>query len=495
MIVIKKVIGDVEHVIADDDVLSVHRTHKLFDGVFKLGSASASEWVVEVNASNPLGAVEGLNIYDDDVKIATLCIGSIEDVDGRSFKIIAYDNMVKFDFYYDGSQVEGGTLLDVVEDICDKAGVVLETTTFNSADMSVSWYDNRITGRQYIGYVAELNGGYAFINANGGLEFRRFTNTASANVNADDCSSFRTGDVQVVSRVVFDNGVAHYESGDDTGITIYIDSNNPFVNGGQEEIQEQIDSIYDVVSGLTYCSAEIDDMPIPDLDAGDTIELVYNSLAYHTFWEYDVDFNTEWYGGLKIELGSPEQSEMVQYGAEQIYNSIYTRIDRSNGEMSIIAERVNGQGASISDMQAQIKLNADNISAVVGQVQDIPDMIQDKVDALGSSMNQRIDGFEFQIDSLGDNVDAIGKEQQKVSNLIRLTGRGVEVANTGSNVTGVFASNSLDFYDGNTKLAWLDVDDGLGAPELSVGDANSANLRWRIFATADGKHLRFTRHL
>lgn len=85
------------------------------------------------------------------------------------------DNAVKFDFPYDGSGVieehDGeATMLQILQDICEKAGVDLETTDFINKDTKVSVWDNSINARVYVMYISEKAGCIATISRDGKLQ-------------------------------------------------------------------------------------------------------------------------------------------------------------------------------------------------------------------------------------------------------------------------------------------------------------------------------------
>lgn len=59
------------------------------------------------------------------------------DNDDNTITIKALDNMIKFEFNYDGSELISkgeATLSEVAQDICNKAGVELGSTSFLNSD-------------------------------------------------------------------------------------------------------------------------------------------------------------------------------------------------------------------------------------------------------------------------------------------------------------------------------------------------------------------------
>ena len=82
------------------------------------------------------------------------------------------DNSVKFDFNYNAQPLieeHGGsaTKLQILQDICTKAGVTCNISSFIGSTDLVGIYDNTITARQYISYLAEQAGKIATINRSG----------------------------------------------------------------------------------------------------------------------------------------------------------------------------------------------------------------------------------------------------------------------------------------------------------------------------------------
>lgn len=90
------------------------------------------------------------------------------------------DYMYKFEFDYDGSEIlKTGekTLLEVLKDICQKAGVELGSSAFINSDTKTSIYDNTISAKTYLSYIAEQAGGIAYIGRDGKLYIKKLEKT------------------------------------------------------------------------------------------------------------------------------------------------------------------------------------------------------------------------------------------------------------------------------------------------------------------------------
>ena len=117
---------------------------------------------------------------------------------------------------------------------------------------------------------------------------------------------------------------------------------------------------------------------------------------------------------------------------------------------------------------------------------------------LSSAITQNAKDITLSINRIDNVVTQQGTKISDLQTYLKMTSRGLELGENGEDASGVVAiltSSELGFWDkANTKLAWLDSADGLGASGLSIGDATTAEKRWRVFTRQDGSHLTFTRH-
>lgn len=89
------------------------------------------------------------------------------------------DNMIKFEFNYDGSKLVNDNdgkvkIIRVLQDICSKANVELGSTSFLNMNKVIAVYDNAVSARTYLSYIAEQAGGFAFIGRDGKLYIKSF---------------------------------------------------------------------------------------------------------------------------------------------------------------------------------------------------------------------------------------------------------------------------------------------------------------------------------
>lgn len=273
---------------------------------------------------------------------------------------------------------------------------------------------------------------------------------------------------------------------------------------------------------------EYEGSPLERVNLCDTVTVIYNplSITYQAKairLTYDVLAERT----LEIEVGDAKStiaktisdlvgdiSSVVTVGKKLI--SVTQKIDREVGEISqTVAEvqedvgdindsldGVNTQITTINNNVSTIQQTAQSIQTQVTQTQTTlendyatKDQLSSSVSSLSSTIQQTASDITITISDVQETVNSQGSQITTLETYIGATSRGLEIGRNTDDVKAVLGNNELAFYDkGNTKLAWLNSDEGLGATGLSIGNATTANQRWRVFTRQDGSHLTFTRH-
>lgn len=171
-------------------------------------------------------------------------------------------------------------------------------------------------------------------------------------------------------------------------------------------------------------------------------------------------------------------------------------------ELGDSLDGVNTQITTINNNVSSIQQTASNIQTQVTQTQTTlendyatKEQLSSSVSSLSSTIEQTASGINVTISNVQSTVNSQGSQITTLETYIGATSRGLEIGRNTDDVKAVLGNNELAFYDkGNTKLAWLNSDEGLGATGLSIGNATTANQRWRVFTRQNGSHLTFTRH-
>lgn len=506
--------------ISPNYIYELSKEQNLFADEFKLGGTPMAQYkmVIDKNAIETLPSL--VQIRNGTSLEETLRLDNAESEDELTITLTLVDYMFKFEFTFDASPIVPCTLLRVLQEICTQAGVTLATTTFTGSDKNINWYDSTITAREYISYIAELAGGYACMNASGELQIIPFNNTAVDTIQIADCENFKLGEQHVITRVVYDTGTGiKWEYGTTTGDTYYVDVNNVYITD-----ESDIEAIYNVLNGYEYYSLSVDNCPINTAKIGETIAFTDGTNTYKTIAQIDQTLaGDSWFGGYTLDVKSSTQAETIVRDAKTMIKTIKTEIDREVGELSTTVEEVQETvedvqgdvdelGDSLDGVNTQITTINNNVSNITQTTQSIQtqvtqtqttlendyatkEQLSSSVSSLSSTIEQTASGINVTISNVQSTVDAQGSQITTLETYIGATSRGLEIGRNTDDVKAVLGNNELAFYDkGNTKLAWLNSDEGLGATGLSIGNATTANQRWRVFTRQNGSHLTFTRH-
>ena len=162
--------------------------YELFNESFKLGSTTSNTYTLKIAKDVVSTQPTSVSLKDNGNAFAELEVDNIEEQD-YEYVYTLTDKMIDLDFYYDASEIFNNgatTLYNIAMDICTKVGLTLGTTNFRGYNKAINWYDNTRTAREYIGFIAELNGGFARIE-NNTLYFKKQNTTSASTISIENC--------------------------------------------------------------------------------------------------------------------------------------------------------------------------------------------------------------------------------------------------------------------------------------------------------------------
>ncbi len=266
----------------------------------------------------------------------------IED-DELKVKIKATDYMKKFeDGEYDGSDLEYPvTLLELLKDICKKIGVELGSASFLNSNKQIATYDNTISPRTLIGYIAEQAGGFATIGRDGKLYIR----TIGQDIINFDIELFREyiwGDAIKITRISYEDGIQDYKFGSNDNATLYIDTNNMYIVD-----EEQIENIYNAIKNLEVYSFEGASIIDPSYDIGDILIIDNKLIIYQGELEYAGKFIATI--NSKLQSKTEQESMQTKESTSKKIRKIKSSIDQIEGKITQIVEETNENSNKISE--------------------------------------------------------------------------------------------------------------------------------------------------
>ena len=211
------------------------------------------------------------------------------------------DRSINFDFGYNAQEIienssktdEKGnkyvTKLEIVDDICSKAGVsYVGDRNFAGYDDKIGIYDNSVTGRVYISYIFEQAGRIATINREGNLTSVIINNNLNVQeLPFDLIESYTIGQGYKISKTIYESGAIYFENGTDTDDMLFINGSNPYIAN-----QEELNRIGNLMNGFELDSYSISKIiGNPAIDSYDLIQLNVGDKTYKTFAQNTLKYN------------------------------------------------------------------------------------------------------------------------------------------------------------------------------------------------------------
>ena len=304
-------------------------------------------------------------LVDGEYEYVPLGIFNIQDkptTDKEKVTIKLRDNAVKFDFNYNAqtlieSNNGSATKLQILQDICEQAGVVCNITEFLGSNDIIGVYDSTIKGRMYISYLCEQAGCIATINRYGELIFVYLNELETVRIPLSLLEKYTVGNKYKISRVLYEDGLRKFEAGTEENDNLYINSGNPYIS-----TQEQIEGILQLVNGFeidSFTTGKV--LGNPSIDSYDIIEvyddyvedktIIARTLANHTFVYNGVMRST-----YTTEIGIEARKENVNIDGEATFKKwATTQIDNVNAEIKISAGIIEENTSKINDLVASVE--------------------------------------------------------------------------------------------------------------------------------------------
>ena len=337
--------------------------------------------VAEVNAML-VGTLNGIQVKslsanDSSFEMIPIGIFNIDDWtdnDDNTLTIKCIDNMSKFEFNYDGSKLEyPTTLLTVLQDICSKAGVELGSTSFLNSNIQVATYDNTVSAREYLSYISECAGGFAFIGRDGKLYIRTIYQDEQE-IALELFGEYKWGDKYKISKVSYENGVESFKFGDDTCNNLWLNQDNMYI---VEE--DEVENIYNQLKGLEAYSFEGKTIIDPALDVGDKIIIDGKSVIY----QGEADFQTRFIAEISSKISIKQKQETtVKTTSQKVLNRrIQSSIDEINGKITQVVQETSENSEKIS----KVEQTAESITQTVSNVEEKVETVETKADKAQST--------------------------------------------------------------------------------------------------------------
>ncbi len=317
-------------------------------------------------------------LVNNEYEYVPLGIFNIQDTpttDKNKITIKLRDNRIKFDFGYNAKpliDMYGGvaTKRQILNDICEKSGIICDIPTFRGENEPVAIYDNSITATTYISYLAEQSGNIAVIDRDGILKFISLTDLYVHRIPLSIVEKYEIGNKFTIERMVFEDGITKFQTSQDESLdTLYLNSANPYISS-----QEQIQEIFNSISGFEIDSINTGKiLGNPSIDAYDIIEIYDDYDEQEPIIARTLANGTFTYNGVctvqyKTEIGLEERKNNVTINGEATYRRYAkAEYDNVNASINLMAGEITDQNNKLAQMQVTV----DEINAKISDIADV----------------------------------------------------------------------------------------------------------------------------
>lgn len=210
----------------------------------------------------------------------------------------------------------------------------------------IAVYDNTVSARTYLSYIAEQAGGIAVIGRDGKLYIKTI-GESSVTLSLKLFKTFKWGEKFKITRVRYDDGIQLFEKGDTTGNTVYISQDNMYIVD-----QEQIDNIYNALKDLEFYSFEGESIIDPALDTGDIIIIDGKNVIY----QGSMQFSGRWIASIesKIQCKSKEETTTRTPSQKIINRRVQSSINQIDGKITQLAEQTTEHETKLTQQEQDI---------------------------------------------------------------------------------------------------------------------------------------------
>lgn len=207
-------------------------------------------------------------------------------------------------------------------------------------------YDNTVSARTYLSYIAEQAGGIAVIGRDGKLYIKTI-GESSATLPLKLFKTFKWGEKFKITRVRYDDGTQLFEKGDTTGNTVYISQDNMYIVD-----QEQIDNIYNVLKDLEFYSFEGESIIDPALDTGDIVVIDGKNVIY----QGSMQFSGRWIANIesKIQCKAKEETTRRIPSQKTINRRVESNINQIDGKITRLTEETTENSQKLTKTEQDV---------------------------------------------------------------------------------------------------------------------------------------------
>ena len=374
-------------------------------------------------------------------KMGVFNLYKITAKDDNTFEITLKDNSILLDKKYNANsiiEINGGkaTLKQLLEDICSQCEIEishnLETNDFSGHDLEFNFVDSSITGRNYIGYIAEQSGCFPIINRDGELDFIDIRTTGIRKIPLEAIEKYDIGDLYSLGNVLYEDGIRKFEAktwGTHKGNEIlYVDTKNPFISVKEQIMKVGYNASYfkyrSLKTGKVLGNPKIEPYEFIEFDIPTENNEVENvrSLANHTLtysgvltMEFETKINIEKMQENVTKTGEATFQRWARTEVDNLNNLIKEQVSNTqqntelindlNGTVEAQRTLIEQTTQTITAQGEQIKILNTNIQNINGNVTEVTTTTGFTFDKDGLSIEKSDSPNSSKLNEKGFEVD------------------------------------------------------------------------------------------
>ena len=319
-----------------------------------------------------------------------------------------YDKMIKFNQPYKSAfsykSGEYPTISQQLDEMENLSGISIDKSNLSQLVLNskAEWIDTTIVMRNYLGWIAELDGKNALIDRANRIVFRSLL---TDNHDIEYASDFDKTDLITISRVAYDDGVNLIVSGNDTGKTLYIDQSNSYCNN-----QAYTDAILALYDGQSfYGLSGLKTLGKDGVWLGDTV--TYDGLKCIVL-------------SIKRDYAGQESAfeldgEVALKNADSVVTKVSDRVrikrlqvlaDQAENKLSIISKDLENSKARIAELKVSSGAVEAKVSKLAGETEDTRTELKTFQGQTAEKFNQTVSKKEYDgaISEIQKNFDEKG---------------------------------------------------------------------------------------
>lgn len=247
-------------------------------------------------------------------------------------------------------------------------------------DKQIEVYDNTISARTYLSYIAEQAGGFACIGRDGKLYIKTI-GESTAELPLKYFQEFTWGEKFKISRVMYEDGVQLFEKGEKTENTLYISQDNMYIVS-----QEQIDSIYNMLNQLEIYSFEGNSIIDPSLDVGDILNIDGKKIIYQGSIQYAGKFKAS----ISSKIQCKEKAETTTKVPSQktINRRVQSTINQIDGTITTLVEKQEDNQTKVNEITQSLEETKAKITKIENDTNSTTEELEQKIDGVTNRLTQ-----------------------------------------------------------------------------------------------------------